>query len=297
MKKVIKKHPLAIRWFHWINFPVIAIMIWSGMLIYWANDVYKVGWGNKTILKFFPDSFYKALHIPFRLAEGMSLHFVFMWLFAINGFIYVLYLIFSGEWRLIFPNKKSLKESFLVVLHDLHIRKAAPPQKKYNAAQRIAYTGVIVMGIGSLLTGLSIYKPIQFHTLCSLLGGYEWARAEHFILTILFTLFFVVHIVQVILAGWNNFRSMVTGLDVLPIANNLLKPAIISSGEDRHEAIPPVMKIAKSETIPNDAPADNVILEENNQVEKAGEPDSAGGFNDDHSAENDNSENQEEAGK
>ena len=245
MKKVIKKHPLAIRWFHWINFPVIAIMIWSG----------------------------------------------------INGFIYVLYLIFSGEWRLIFPNKKSLKESFLVVLHDLHIRKAAPPQKKYNAAQRIAYTGVIVMGIGSLLTGLSIYKPIQFHTLCSLLGGYEWARAEHFILTILFTLFFVVHIVQVILAGWNNFRSMVTGLDVLPIANNILKPATISSGEDRHEAIPPVMKIAKSETIPNDAPADNVILEENNQVEKAGEPDSAGGFNDDHSAENDNSENQEEAGK
>ena len=297
MKKVIKKHPLAIRWFHWINFPVIAIMIWSGMLIYWANDVYKVGWGNKTILKFFPDSFYKALHIPFRLAEGMSLHFVFMWLFAINGFIYVLYLIFSGEWRLIFPNKKSLKESFLVVLHDLHIRKAAPPQKKYNAAQRIAYTGVIVMGIGSLLTGLSIYKPIQFHTLCSLLGGYEWARAEHFILTILFTLFFVVHIVQVILAGWNNFRSMVTGLDVLPIANNILKPATISSGEDRHEAIPPVMKIAKSETIPNDAPADNVILEENNQIEKAGEPDSAGGFNDDHSAENDNSENQEEAGK
>ena len=297
MKKVIKKHPLAIRWFHWINFPVIAIMIWSGMLIYWANDVYKVGWGNKTILKFFPDSFYKALHIPFRLAEGMSLHFVFMWLFAINGFIYVLYLIFSGEWRLIFPNKKSLKESFLVVLHDLHIRKAAPPQKKYNAAQRIAYTGVIVMGIGSLLTGLSIYKPIQFHTLCSLLGGYEWARAEHFILTILFTLFFVVHIVQVILAGWNNFRSMVTGLDVLPIANNILKPATISSGEDRHEAIPPVMKIAKSETIPNDAPADNVILEENNQVEKAGEPGAIRDLNDEHSAENNNSENQEEAGK
>jgi len=101
MKRVIKKHPLAIRWFHWINFPVIAIMIWSGMLIYWANDIYKVRLGNKT-LKFFPDSFYKALHIPFRLAEGMSLHFVFMWIFAINGFIYVLYLIFSGEWCLIF---------------------------------------------------------------------------------------------------------------------------------------------------------------------------------------------------
>ncbi|MEO8568308.1 MAG: cytochrome b/b6 domain-containing protein [Ginsengibacter sp.] len=216
MKKVLKKHPLAIRWFHWINFPVLAIMIWSGMLIYWANDVYRVGWGSKTILQFFPDSFYKALNIPFRLAEGMSLHFVFMWLFAINGFIYVLYLVFSGEWRLIFPGKKSFKESWLVVLHDLHIRKSAPSKKKYNAAQRIAYTSIIFMGIGSLLTGLAIFKPVQFHILVAALGGYEWARAEHFILTILFTLFFVVHVIQVILAGWNNFRGMVTGLDVLP---------------------------------------------------------------------------------
>lgn len=196
------------------------------MLIYWANDVYRIGWGDKTILKFFPDSFYKVLNIPFRLAEGMTLHFVFMWFFAINGLIYVLYLIFSGEWRLIFPNKKSLKESALVVLHDLHLRKSVPPQKKYNAAQRIAYTLVIFMGLGSVLTGLSIYKPIQFQRLTSLLGGYEWARIEHFTLTILFTLFFLVHIVQVALAGWNNFQSMVTGLFVLHDPKELvvLKP-------------------------------------------------------------------------
>jgi thiosulfate reductase cytochrome b subunit len=139
-----------------------------------------------------------------------------MWFFVINGFLYVLYLFISGEWRLIFPNKRSLKESWQVVLHDLHIRKELPLQKKYNAAQRIAYTGVIFMGIGSLLTGLSIYKPIQFNFLCNLLGGYEWARAEHFILTILFILFFLVHIIQVIIAGWNNFSGMVTGFEVIP---------------------------------------------------------------------------------
>ncbi len=223
MKKIIKKHPLAIRWFHWVNFPVLAIMIWSGLLIYWANDVYRIGWGNTTILKFFPDSFYKALHIPFRLAEGMSFHFVFMWVFAINGFLYVLYLLFSGQWRFIFPNKKSLRESILVVLHDLHIRKGLPTQKKYNAAQRMAYTGVIVMGVGSLLTGLAIYKPVQFKTICFFLGGYEWARAEHFILTILFTLFFVVHIVQVLLAGWNNFRAMIVGFEVQPVIPSVEK--------------------------------------------------------------------------
>jgi thiosulfate reductase cytochrome b subunit len=216
MKKIIKKHPLAIRWFHWINFPVLTIMIWSGMLIYWANDIYRLGWGDKTVLKFFPDSFYKALNIPFRLAEGMSLHFVFMWLFAINGLLYVLFLIFSGEWKLIVPNKRSLKESWQVILHDLHIRKDPPPHKKYNAAQRIAYTAVIFMGSGSLLTGIAIFKPVQFHTLCAILGGYEWARIEHFTLTILFTLFFLVHITQVALAGWNNFRGMVAGFEVEP---------------------------------------------------------------------------------
>ncbi|HEY5461768.1 MAG TPA: cytochrome b/b6 domain-containing protein [Hanamia sp.] len=227
MKRAVKKHPLAIRWFHWINFPVIAVMVWSGMLIYWANDVYRIGFGDKTILKFFPDSFYQALHIPFRLAEGMSLHFVFMWFFAINGFIYVLYLIFSGEWRYIFPDRKSIKESLIVVLHDLHLTKKVPAQKKYNAAQRIAYTVVIFMGLGSVLTGLSIYKPIQFGTLTSMLGGYEWTRIEHFTLTILFALFFLVHIVQVILAGWNNFQSMITGLFILKDDKKILVPVLI----------------------------------------------------------------------
>lgn len=218
MKKIVQKHPLAIRWFHWINFPVLAIMTWSGLLIYWANDIYRLGWGNTTVLKFFPDSFNKALNIPFRLAEGMSFHFVFMWLFAINGFFYVAYLFFSGEWKLIFPNKRSIKESWQVILHDLHIKKGMPEQKKYNAAQRIAYTAVIFMGFGSLITGISIYKPVQFKTICALLGGYGWARIEHFTLTILFAIFFVVHIIQVILAGWNNFRGMVAGFEVVPFA-------------------------------------------------------------------------------
>lgn len=216
MKRIIKKHSLATRWFHWVNFPLLAIMIWSGLLIYWANDVYRIGWGSKTILKFFPDSFNKALNIPFRLAEGMSLHFIFMWLFIINGILYVLYLLFSKEWKMIFPGKRALKESWQVILHDLHIRKGLPPQKKYNAAQRIAYTGVIIMGFLMMLTGLAIYKPIQLYWLCALLGGYEWARAEHFIITLLFVLFFVIHIIQVIIAGWKNFRSMVTGFDVIP---------------------------------------------------------------------------------
>lgn len=216
MKRIVKKHSLGTRWFHWVNFPLLTIMIWSGLLIYWANDVYRIGWGDTTILKFFPDSFNKALKIPFRLAEGMNLHFFFMWLFMINGILYVLYLLFSKEWKMIVPDRKAFKEAWQVLLHDLHLGKGLPPQKKYNAAQRIAYTGVIIMGFLSLLTGLAIYKPVQLNWLCAALGGYEWARAEHFILTLLFVLFFFVHIIQVIAGGWKKFRSMITGFDVLP---------------------------------------------------------------------------------
>lgn len=214
MKKIVKKHPLAIRWFHWINFPILACMIWSGLLMYWANDIYRINLGSTTLFKFFPKGFYQAFHIPFRLAEGMNWHFTFMWLFAVNGLLYVLFTSFSGQWRLLLPGKNSFKEAWQVLLHDLHIRKYHPPQTKYNGAQRIAYTMVLVMGIGSLITGLAIYKPVQFGTICWLCGGYEWARAEHFILTIGFVLFFLVHVLQVAKTGWNNFQAMITGFEV-----------------------------------------------------------------------------------
>lgn len=214
MKKIVEKHKLATRWFHWINFPVLAVMIWSGILIYWANDVYKIGFGDMTLLKFFPESFYKALHIPFSLAKGMALHFLFMWFFAINGFLYVLYTLISGEWRLLVPGKHAIKEAWQVTLYDFRISKKHPPKRKYNGAQQIAYTSIIIMGFGSLLSGIAIYKPIQFPYLCDLFGGYYWARVVHFALTIGYVLFFVIHILQVIRAGWNNFRGMVAGFEV-----------------------------------------------------------------------------------
>ncbi|MGI8638634.1 MAG: cytochrome b/b6 domain-containing protein [Pyrinomonadaceae bacterium] len=215
MKKLEKKHPLAVRWLHWINFPLLTMMIWSGLLIYWANAVYGFKIFGYELFHFFPPWFYETLGIPFRLAEGISLHFFFMWLFAANGVIYVLYLIFSGEWRALLPVPGSFKRALLVTLHDLHIVKKLPPQGKYNDAQRIAYTGIILMGFGSIITGLAIYKPLQLSRLTSLLGGYEWARWEHFWLMILFVGFFVVHVIQVALAGWSNFRSMVTGYEIV----------------------------------------------------------------------------------
>lgn len=214
LKQIIEKHSLATRWFHWINFPVLAVMVWSGIMIYWANDIYSISWGETTILQFFPDSFYKALHLNHRLAEALSLHFIFMWLFMLNGFAYVLYTIFSGAWRELLPRRYSFREAWLVLLKDLGIRKTDLPARKFNGAQQLAYTGVILMGIGSVLTGIAIYKPIQFSWLCTMLGGYGFSRMLHFALTIGYVVFFVIHIVQVARSGWNNFRSIVAGFEV-----------------------------------------------------------------------------------
>lgn len=231
-KKLEAKHPLAIRWFHWINFPVLFIMIWSGLLIYWANDVYRVGIGEWTLWKFFPADFYTRLNINQRLAEGMAWHFVFMWIFFGNGLLYVLYTAWSGEWRHLLPNRSTLREALHVILHDLRIRRDPLPRKKFNGAQKIAYTGVILMGFGSLVTGLFIYKPVQFAWLGAPLGlvpggatPYEVARFIHFWLTIGYCGFFLVHVLQVIRAGWNNFRAMVTGYELVEENDKDASPA------------------------------------------------------------------------
>ncbi len=223
-KQLEKKHPLAIRWMHWINFPLLTLMIWSGMLIYWANPVYSIYIGNYELFKFFPPWFNDFFGIPFRLAEGLQLHFFFMWLFATNGVAYVIYTIASGEWRAIVPVPSSLKRAPLVALHDAHIVKEKPPQGKYNDAQRIAYTSVILMGVGSLLSGLAIYKPLQLAWLTAAFGGYQWARWIHFWLTVSFVAFFAVHVIQVVLAGWSNFRSMITGYDIVDAVETAAEP-------------------------------------------------------------------------
>ncbi|MBC8103383.1 MAG: cytochrome b/b6 domain-containing protein [Cytophagales bacterium] len=234
--RLVKKHPLAIRWQHWINFPVLMIMMWSGLLILWAYPVYpseklplKVPnrislyqWGiapvyperqNAENYPAPPDKRYD-IATGFRLAEGMNWHFTFAWFFTLNGIAYILFLLFSGEWRYLMPRRESFVEAFKVVLHDLKLYRKPLPIAKFNHAQRIAYSSVVVLGFGMVVTGLAIYKPAQLTWLVTLLGGYQTARLEHFWITMLLLAFFFVHIAQVARAGWNNFRAMITGYEV-----------------------------------------------------------------------------------
>jgi thiosulfate reductase cytochrome b subunit len=232
------KHSLATRWMHWINFPLLFLMIYSGILIYWADSqheglnahhVYRIGIGDRTLLQFFPRWFYNSLHLKFQLAQGLAYHFFFMWFFALNGVAYVLYTFLSGEWRNLVPTRHSFVGAFRVVLHDLGLSKRPLPRQKFNDAQRIAYTGVVLMGMGSLLTGLAIYKPTQLHIITALLGGYEMARWFHFWLTLSYVGFFLMHVAQVIHAGWNNFRAMIIGYQIVPVDSAILEE--VSNGE------------------------------------------------------------------
>jgi thiosulfate reductase cytochrome b subunit/DMSO/TMAO reductase YedYZ molybdopterin-dependent catalytic subunit len=202
------KHPLWIRWTHWINFPLLALMVFSGTEIYWANDIYTAA--------FIPDAVYHALRLNNRLADGMALHFAAAWILVVNGAAYVLYLALSGAWRELAPKPAHVGDALAVMLHDLGLRKALPPQGKFNAAQRFAYSGVLLMAALAVLSGLAIYKPVQLGWLRAALGGYEAARLIHFLMAVGIVGFFAVHVAQVIRAGWNAFRAMVTGFEVQP---------------------------------------------------------------------------------
>lgn len=211
-----EKHPRAIRWMHWFNFPILSVMIWSGLRIYWSYDVSRVPtirFGERT---FFPQGFYDALQLDRKLARGMAFHFSFGWLFLINGLVYVLYLAASREWKHLVPRPRELKKIPAVFLHDIGLRKEAPEQGQYNVMQQVAYSGVIVLGFIALATGFAIYKPTQLSWLTGIFGGYQSARLIHFIVTMSFLAFFVVHLLQVARAGFGNFWSMVSGYQLEP---------------------------------------------------------------------------------
>jgi len=204
---VYEKHSIWLRWVHWLNAPFLALMVWSGILIYWANDVY---------LGFFPEGFYQTFHIDHRLAEGMAIHFTIAWFFILNGLIYLFYLLISGHWKELFPKMDAFRNFIPTILHDFGLRKEVPSQGKFNAVQKVAYTGILILAAIEILSGFAIYKPIQLRWLTTLFGGYEWARRIHFAGMIFFVSFFIVHVIQVARAGWNNFRSMVAGFEVKP---------------------------------------------------------------------------------
>jgi thiosulfate reductase cytochrome b subunit len=200
------KHSFWIRFTHWVHFPVLMVMLLSGLEIYWANRAYT---------PLIPKEFYDRLGVSHQLSKGLALHLTFMWIYLFNGGVYFCYLMISGQWRDFRPDRKTFREAILVALADLGLTKHPAVHGKFNSAQKIAYASISLMGVLAGLTGLAIYKPIQLHWLTSLFFGYESARLIHFLLAVGFVIFFGIHVGQVIRAGWNQFQAMITGDEVV----------------------------------------------------------------------------------
>jgi thiosulfate reductase cytochrome b subunit len=81
----------------------------------------------------------------------------------------------------------------------------------YNPLQKLAYTSALGLAVLSVLTGLAVWKPVQFSWLAWLMGGFHLARLWHFLVMWGIVFFLLGHLVMVVVHGWNNFMSMLTG--------------------------------------------------------------------------------------
>jgi thiosulfate reductase cytochrome b subunit len=190
-------HPAPVRVMHWINAVATFIMIGSGWKIY--NDDVLLGWLH------FPD----FLVIGKWAQHGLQWHFFGMWIFVLNGLVYLTYGIATGRFRRkLFPI--SPRELLATIGDALRLRLAHDDLTHYNAVQKIMYLGVMLVGIMIVISGLALWKPVQFSELASLFGGFQTIRLVHFLCMSAIVAFLVVHVVLALLVP-KTIIAMFTG--------------------------------------------------------------------------------------
>jgi thiosulfate reductase cytochrome b subunit len=194
-------HPLPLRIMHWINAAAIFVMIGSGWRIY--NDDVLFGWLH------FPD----FLVIGKWAQYGLQWHFAGMWVFAVNGLAYLGYGILTGRFRRkLFPIWP--REVLATVGDALHLRLSHEDLTVYNAVQKLLYLGVILVGICLVISGLCLWKPVQFSELADLFGSFQTIRLIHFLCMSAIVIFVTVHVTLALLVP-RSLAAMVTGGPVL----------------------------------------------------------------------------------
>ncbi|MCA8431081.1 cytochrome b/b6 domain-containing protein [Burkholderia seminalis] len=186
-------HPLWVRLFHWLNAAAVIALCLSGWQVYNASPIFR------TVT--FPPS----ITLGGWLGGALLWHFAAMWILAGNLFVYLVLGIATGRLR-----RKLLPLGMRAVFSDLAAalrgKLGHDDPARYNAVQKFAYLGVL-LDIGLLvLSGLAIWKPVQFPVLRTLMGGFDNARVVHFVAMSVIVGFFAVHIVMVALVP----RSLLT---------------------------------------------------------------------------------------
>ena len=189
-------HPLWVRVTHWINAIAVLVMIGSGWQIYNASPL-------------FAFTFPRGMTLGGWLAGALLWHFAAMWLVVVNGIAYLTLGILTSRFR-----RKLLPIRARDVLADLRaalaLRLSHADPSAYNAVQKLLYVGVIVAGIVIVLSGLSLWKPVQLQELTALFGGYEAARYVHFCAMAAIVGFLIVHVALAMLVP-KSLRAMITG--------------------------------------------------------------------------------------
>ena len=192
--KVIQ--PAWVRAMHWANAVAIVLMIMSGWQVYNASPLFKF-------------TFSHAITLGGWLGGALQWHFAAMWLLMVNGLLYLCFGLATGRFR-----RKLLPITPSGVIADtkaaLTFKLSHDDLSKYNNVQKLLYAGIIVVGIVIVLSGLSIWKPVQLQYLTALFGGYDVARYVHFTCMALICGFLVVHVVLALLVP-KSLRAMIIG--------------------------------------------------------------------------------------
>jgi thiosulfate reductase cytochrome b subunit len=195
-------HPLAVRIMHWTNAVAMLIMILSGWGIY--NDF--------VVIRGF--HFAPYLRLGDWASPSLQWHFTGMWLLALNGLAYLLYGVVTGRLReRLLPIR--VDELSLTVRAALHFKFEHHDLTVYNAVQKLLYIVVVLAGISQVVTGLFIWKPIQFSSPVALLGGFQAVRIEHFVGMSVIVGFLVVHVTLSLLVP-KTLWAMLSGGPRLP---------------------------------------------------------------------------------
>ncbi|MEN5179306.1 cytochrome b/b6 domain-containing protein [Comamonas testosteroni] len=187
--------PLWLRITHWLNAVAVVVMVMSGWRIYNASPI------------FGDFRFPAGITLGGWLGGALQWHFAGMWLLALNGLAYLLLNLLTGRWaRRMFPvsPRGVLRDAWLA----LTARLSHADLGHYNQVQRAAYLFAVADLVLLVVSGLVIWKSVQFPLLRELLGGYEMARRIHFITMALLVGFIAVHIAMVVLVP----RSLLTML-------------------------------------------------------------------------------------
>jgi len=178
--------PLWLRITHWLNALAVLVMVTSGWQIYDASPIFKT-------LTFPP-----ALTLGGWLGGAIQWHFAAMWLLAANFIVYLAMNVATGRLqRRMFP--LSLKSVFADAYAALRGKLGHDDLTHYNAVQKFAYLAVIVDLSIVILSGLVVWKSVQFPLLRTLMGGYDNARVVHFFGMSFLVVFFAVHLAMVAL--------------------------------------------------------------------------------------------------